>query len=248
MAKIKTTAAAVLTAGMLATGLAVLAQSGDQASEARRSEPPIKKAARKEMKVVNYYVGDLIRAIPHKSAAHGYQANMFPLVDLITSTVAPESWKKDENSWTDDGDVPGITPFFLSLSLIVRHEPKAHQQIASLLGGLRRFKDELGASDGLIGMHEERSYDVSDLLRAAPSEAGTAGEPDARDLVAMIKETISPGRWVEQGQGSPCLVSRPANGLILVTHTGHGHQQLEGLLAGLRRFRETPPVAPKAPQ
>lgn len=249
MAKIKTTAAAVLAAGMLATGLAVLAQSDDQAPEARRNEPSLKKAARKETKVVTYYVGDLIQALPRTSPTGGYhQANMFPLIDLITSTIAPDTWRKDRDGGVEEASGPSITPFFLSLSLIVRQEPEVHQQIASLLGGLRRFKDEQGASAGLIGTHEERAYDVSDLLRAVPSEAGAAGEPDARDLVATIKSTISPGRWVEQDQGSPSIAFKPAEGRILVSHTGHGHEQLEGLLAGLRRFRETPPVAPKAPQ
>ncbi|MFM1904906.1 MAG: hypothetical protein RLZZ440_2806, partial [Planctomycetota bacterium] len=67
-------------------------------------------------------------------AAGGSTQNFQPLIDLIQSTVAADSW-----------DVVGgqgaIRPFDTNLSLVVRQTQEVHEEIADLLEQLRRLQD-----------------------------------------------------------------------------------------------------------
>jgi len=89
--------------------------------------------------------------------------DMTPLIQLITASIAPGSWRvvggdgeQDVSAAyglgggfgggaggdIDEGRPPGsITPFFLSISLIIRHTAEVHEQIADLLRQLRRLQD-----------------------------------------------------------------------------------------------------------
>jgi RNA polymerase sigma factor (sigma-70 family) len=79
--------------------------------------------------------------------------NFTPLVELITQTVAPGTWTaSDARGQTVPSRITGgkaipperqgtITPFFLSISLIIRCTPEKHEQVANLLRGLRLFVD-----------------------------------------------------------------------------------------------------------
>ena len=92
------------------------------------------------------------------------QADMTPLIQLITTSIAPGTWRVQDNAGQDlssayglgggfgggggggAGDAqdrpPGaIIPFFLSISLIIRHTAEVHEQIADLLRQLRRLQD-----------------------------------------------------------------------------------------------------------
>ena len=90
------------------------------------------------------------------------QVDMTPLIQLITTTIAPGTWRVQGGDGQDlsaayglgggfggglGGDIeesrpPGsITPFFLSISLIIRHTAEVHEQIADLLRQLRRLQD-----------------------------------------------------------------------------------------------------------
>lgn len=57
-----------------------------------------------------------------------------PLIDLITSTIAPDSW--DVN-----GGNGAIQPFVANLSLVISQTQDVHEQIADLLDQLRRLQD-----------------------------------------------------------------------------------------------------------
>jgi len=64
----------------------------------------------------------------------GAQADFDSLIDLITSTVAPDTW----------GDAPGqgsIKEFATNLSLVISHTQDVHDQIADLLKQLRKLQD-----------------------------------------------------------------------------------------------------------
>jgi general secretion pathway protein D len=84
-----------------------------------------------------------------------------PLINIIKATVAPGTWKNDDGS---GGSAPGygmgagyagggadaadtvaqigtITPFFLNISLIIRHTAEVHDEIVDLLRQLRRLQD-----------------------------------------------------------------------------------------------------------
>ena len=85
-------------------------------------------------------------------------ADMMPLIQLISSTIAPNTWKIADPTGeggaygmggafggaNDAADVaqPGsITPFLLSISLIIRHTAEVHEEVAELLRQLRRLQD-----------------------------------------------------------------------------------------------------------
>ena len=61
-------------------------------------------------------------------------ADFDTLIDLITSTVAPETWDKV-------GGTGKIEPFPTNLSLVVSHTSEVHEQIAGLLQQLRKLQD-----------------------------------------------------------------------------------------------------------
>jgi general secretion pathway protein D len=64
----------------------------------------------------------------------GAQADFAPIIDLITTTIAPQSW--------DEVGGPGsISGFDTNLSLVVSQTQEIHEQIADLLEQLRRLQD-----------------------------------------------------------------------------------------------------------
>lgn len=64
----------------------------------------------------------------------GVQADFDSLIELITSTIAPQSW--------DDVGGPGaIQGFETNLSLVISQTQEIHEQIADLLEQLRRLQD-----------------------------------------------------------------------------------------------------------
>jgi len=87
------------------------------------------------------------------------ESDMVPLINLITNTIAPGSWRvtdstgKSENAYGMGGAFGGaggeaeaaqpgsITPFLLSISLIIRHTAEVHEEVAELLKQLRRLQD-----------------------------------------------------------------------------------------------------------
>jgi len=89
------------------------------------------------------------------------RVDMTPLIQLITTSIAPGTWRVHDDNGQDvspayglgggfGGDAGGIdtnrppgaiTPFFLSISLIIRHTSEVHEQIADLLRQLRRLQD-----------------------------------------------------------------------------------------------------------
>ena len=88
------------------------------------------------------------------------EADMYPLIQLITNTIAPNTWrttditsKGDNNAYGMGGAFGGdnnaadpaqpgsITPFMLSISLIIRHTAEVHEEVAELLKQLRRLQD-----------------------------------------------------------------------------------------------------------
>ncbi len=85
---------------------------------------------------------------------------MTPLVQLIATSIAPGTWAVHDGNGgdmtqsyglggafggADDGapqrPIGAITPFFLSISLIIRHTAEVHDQVADLLRQLRRLQD-----------------------------------------------------------------------------------------------------------
>ena len=94
-----------------------------------------------------YDVGDLVftpkqlaerRAKPRNKGVTTIheRAEFEPVIHLLKSSVAPETWTKDDRK---DGRVGQITPFFLSNSLIIRTTDAVHGQTAQRLRELRNL-------------------------------------------------------------------------------------------------------------
>ncbi len=97
---------------------------------------------------------------------------MTPVIDLITSTVARGTWtvndgREQELTITGVPVKPGsgatrsrtvgtITPFFLSISLIVSHTPEVHDEVADLLRKLRRLCDSRDHPGGVRGYDRDQ--------------------------------------------------------------------------------------------
>ena len=109
-------------------------------------------------------------ATPDMSVSKGDrpQVDMTPLIQLITTSIAPGTWRVQDSASQDISPAYGlgqgfggpaggggagggidaqerspgsIIPFFLSISLIIRHTAEVHEQIADLLRQLRRLQD-----------------------------------------------------------------------------------------------------------
>jgi RNA polymerase sigma factor (sigma-70 family) len=99
-----------------------------------------------------YYVGDLVlpsgREDGDRAEESRSSVDISPLIELITSTVPPGTWKGFYESGEprpagrdgDDRMVGSITPFYLSISLIIRHTDEVHDQIWERLRQLRRLR------------------------------------------------------------------------------------------------------------
>ena len=150
--------------------------------------------------VKTYYVGDLFIGKPARNAggdvAHRRWVEISPLVDLITSTVARGTWTVHYGAELGkDADIdrngmvapnrkedvasgkPGsITPFFLTISLIVRHTPEAHEDVARLLRGLREF---VKSRDGYLQPEPIRAEEKP--ARTTPPDSTKRERPDDRN-------------------------------------------------------------------
>ncbi len=67
-------------------------------------------------------------------AGGGSQADFDSLIELIQSTVQPESWE-------DVGGPGSVAPFETNLSLVIRQTEEVHEEIVDLLEQLRRMQD-----------------------------------------------------------------------------------------------------------
>jgi hypothetical protein len=108
--------------------------------------------ASKEVFTKTYYVGDILLAGQPVDKKRGI--DMTPLIEFITATIAPGTWRIVDTSGkeitgpsdskktvaaggSDKSETGQIIPFFLSISLIIRHDAGVHEQVANLLRGFR---------------------------------------------------------------------------------------------------------------
>lgn len=107
---------------------------------AETNQPPRKRSTNIYSRVYN--VADLVVPIPPataKIAKHGSikgaaVADFNTLIELITSTVAPDTW-------SEAGGSGAIEDFPTNLSIVVSQTNDVHEQIGELLGQLRKLQD-----------------------------------------------------------------------------------------------------------
>jgi RNA polymerase sigma factor (sigma-70 family) len=131
---------------------------GAQAPMVRRVGPDGRRigsrqaARRSDTIIVTYYVGEILGVTTSSpvfaddGSLRGFSeadlrhiVDMHPLVELITSTVAPEIWQTDDDERPDVRDWCFIRPHYFNLSLIVRCDEATHKQVNHLLQGMREI-------------------------------------------------------------------------------------------------------------
>ena len=153
--KLKAIAAAVLAAGAVAGSAGVFAYQ-PLTSESDGPEPGARIGILESKSVAAgpvqtipkpYFVGDLLPSKP-KGASGSVPVDMGPIIELITSSVAPGTWTiRNETGQVvraadhGPGAVGSITPFPLSVSLIVRNTAEVQDQVGNCLRLIRRFQE-----------------------------------------------------------------------------------------------------------
>jgi hypothetical protein len=164
-----------------------------------------KERADEVLSIKVYPVGDLV------TRPRGWG----PLMNLIKSTIQPDSWD-------DNGGPATIVPFPSGGLLIVSHRRDVHAELRDLLAAMRaELAKPKDAKDG-----------PSKITAAVYHLGGASGEQTAE----AIKKLVAPTSWQGQGgDGEVCAISRSAGGargldLLLVRQTDDVHNQIQDLL------------------
>lgn len=163
-----------------------------------------------------------------------------PLIQLIRTSVAPNTWRNETGDGYSQGGfglgagfgaggdglgdeqaIGSITPFFLNISLIIRHTSEVHDEIVDLLRQLRRLQDLqisvevrfITVSDSFfeqIGVDFDFAIQ-SDIVGpkssfAIPNPAAVPIAPDGGQTVAEAPYLISPSRDHAYGGRQPLVV------------------------------------------
>jgi hypothetical protein len=177
--------------------------------DGRRIGPP----PREDTFVKTYYVGDLVslERIPLDNTKPSVEAranlarrkpDLGPVVELITSTAARGTWTVhdvDGEELTPQGTpgkrAPGgprsatvghITPFYLSISLIVRQTKEGHEEVADVLHKLRNL---VYARDHSLGAQEQHGV-VTNQPASVSHSVDNPSTPPASDRNARIRRLL----------------------------------------------------------
>jgi general secretion pathway protein D len=146
----------------------------------------------------------------------GAQADFDSLMELIVTTIKPESW-------TEVGGAGSIAPFETNLSLVVSQTQEVHEEIADLLEQLRRLQDlQVTIEVRFITLNDnffERigvdfDFDIDDdidrpfQIFGRQIDDGTTGDDDD-DLQEPTRDTrdVDHDRSVTVGMSSPGVFS-----------------------------------------
>ncbi|MCH8922101.1 MAG: hypothetical protein IIA67_02995, partial [Planctomycetes bacterium] len=185
-----------------------------------------------------YPVADLVSIDP-KTPYSPDHADFDPLIMLIESTIAPDTW--DAN-----GGLGAVADFAKVGALVVSQTHDVHEQIGPLLDVLRRLR---GTTPGLKAPaaakteHDKeeivRVYRVTNLERLAPRAAKkpkdnkqakslqpdyAAAKRSADALAELIKKAVAPKSWTEQH------IIRTIPGTLTIRQSRHVHRQIHRLL------------------
>jgi hypothetical protein len=177
-----------------------------------------------------------------------------PLIDMIKVSIAPGTWKEsgDGNGGgyglgagfagggADDAPEPvgSITPFFLNISLIIRHTSEVHDDVVDLLRQLRRLQDlqvsievrfitvsdsffeqigvdfDFSIQSDAVGKHS--SFATLNPAASLGSQTGTTGGTGTGGgtgtTTTVAPYLINPARDHALGGQQPLIVGRNGNG------------------------------------
>ena len=135
--------------------------------------------------------------------------NYTPLIELIEQTIAPGTWTVLDQSGqpvpsqlndgrnSPPGQASTITPFLLSISLIIKSTPEVHEKTSILLRGLRALLNSRDASGG--NFEVERA--TSPAAASRPNTPVPSADEATRRITIDGPVTIRDGEIVAHGQG-----------------------------------------------
>ena len=138
------------------------------------------------------------------------------LMDLITSTIAPQTWDCRGGSGT-------MNYYPLAQALVINQPPDVQEQIADLLAALRRLQgEEVALEVRVIGVAEDVMTQLAaDMPPALTPPGGTAAAPQVRFLddkqVYQFLETIQGDRRTDVHQAPKIILLNGQAGDIDLT-------------------------------
>ena len=136
----------------------------------------------------------------------GAQADFDSLIELITTTIAPQSWD-------EVGGAGAIQPFATNLSLVISNTEEVHEQIVDLLEQLRRLQDlQVTIEVRFITLNDnffERigidfDFDINDNIDA-PFQVFGQPDPNFQPSFVGGAANTGPGRNVQDRDGGPSV-------------------------------------------
>jgi len=195
-------------------GAAGLSSGGDAGTEPRASTqlPPASDPAGMPT------TADLVPAAdPRPLAKEQYSPDSGTLVDMITSTIAPESWS--------DVGGPGSIEFFpYSLDLVSAQTRDVHERLADLLDRLRRLPPQVPIKSG------------GRPATIRPSRLEDATWPDFDTVIELVTSTVQPQTWDDVG-GPGSIEGESTRLALVVSQTSEVQDEVAKLLTMLRRGR-----------
>ncbi len=121
-----------------------------------------------------------------------------------------------------------------------------HQlHIASLVEGQSLLVTG-GDNPKLMEQFVSITYPISDLIETRRSDRPSDGPTTGAKLIDLVTKSIAPRTWSAMG-GKGKIKYSPKTSSVTVFHTRREQEQIQDLIAALRRLRdkELPPVAPQ---
>jgi hypothetical protein len=160
---------------------------------------------------------DSAASLPGDSDETRYEIDAVPIIDLMTSTVALDSW--------DVVGGPGFVDFFpSSLDFVVSQTRPVHERLESLVERLRAMPPIAAAPSG------GRPATVPWISSQIP------GSADYDTLIYLITDSVAPTQWEIFG-GLGAIEAEPLRAALVVDQSPQVHQQVQRLLTLLRRSR-----------
>jgi hypothetical protein len=189
------------------------------------------RTAQENKQFLRYYsVGELIRPIGISS--HLIQSDFDSLIQLITSSVQPTTWKSN-------GGQGDLSPQEALDLLLVSNTCEVLEQLDDLIAQLRKIHaakaETVQANDAtlqrvvyqLVLPREAITKEILDKQGLVSERQILQGELQysMEDLLEMIKKTIEPGSWADDKHRIDAL--GPS---LIVTHSQATHRKLHDLL------------------
>lgn len=191
----------------------------DRAAES--SQPPVRDPAPNGAEAPPIPGNAGFRLQAPKAPEHWKRTTTAPtLMQLIESTVAPDSWENLSG--------PGSIVYVPSvLGFAVRQTTTVHDEIGELLDRMREFPD----------VQDERNVYVPVAIRdGEPAEAMQAPFASLNNLLMQV---IQPDSWEDLSGPGSISIYRPKM-LVAIRQTQEIHREIRNLLTSLRRARFLP--------